>query len=181
MSAPRPGVQQDLRLLSLSGHDLEPWPLALARQIGPEHAAGAGLSVAVRGCPWKTDGLADRSHRTDAICPWMPQHSGSQRSAVTHGGTKQNGPRSREFAANGPFPARSTESPEPVPIPSKKLTRAAKLTPTRPAVSWLLSANSARRPHGCILRLHVVRRPPPGRGFRSAACEPDKPARSRMG
>ena len=35
--------------------------------------------------------------------PWAPQHSGLQRDKVTHGGTKNNGPPSREFPASGPF------------------------------------------------------------------------------
>jgi hypothetical protein len=35
--------------------------------------------------------------------PWTAQYDGLQRDKVTHAGTEENGPHSREFAASGPF------------------------------------------------------------------------------
>ena len=60
----------------------------------------------VRGRPWKTGGYTDRpgSPTPSAIRPWTPPHSGPQRDKVTHHGTENNSPHSREFAANGLFP-----------------------------------------------------------------------------
>jgi hypothetical protein len=71
------------------------WPLG-TRPASP-------LSVAVRGKPAVTPTVL-AARNPSAVRPWTPQHDGQQRYKVTHDGTEQNGPSSREIAASGPFP-----------------------------------------------------------------------------
>ena len=95
-----------------------PWPPAPGTSHGHGRAHGEcrldsathvkaerAPAAPVRGRPWKltVHRTAPPSRTLSAICPWTPQHGDPQRYKVTHSGTKQNGPHSRESAANGPF------------------------------------------------------------------------------
>ena len=68
-----------------------------AANVTPEHAPGRApqpRQAATHTVPW---------HRfPSAMRPWTAQHDGLQRDNLTHHGTNENGPLTREFPANGP-------------------------------------------------------------------------------
>jgi hypothetical protein len=75
------GAPQDVRECTLDS----------AAHVKPEHATGAGPSVAVRGKPTvHTD--RPRGRTPSAICPWTPRHRDLQRYKVTHDGTAKKRP-----------------------------------------------------------------------------------------
>jgi hypothetical protein len=59
-----------------------------------------------RGCGLGSATKVKPQRASDGPCPWPPQHPGRQRPAVTHGGTTQNSPHSREIPASEPFSQR---------------------------------------------------------------------------
>ena len=63
------------------------------------------LSVDVRAKP-TVPRTVPRLRFSSAMRPWTPQHRGLQRDTLTHGGTNENGPPAREFAASGAFSQR---------------------------------------------------------------------------
>ena len=94
-----------------------PFPAARPGKTAPGGDGHRGMHARLSGecqagtrpggpCPWKptVQHTAPTGPTWSAICPWTPQHAGLQRYTVTHGGTTQNGPPSRDFPASGPFP-----------------------------------------------------------------------------